>query len=393
MADYPDTIYTPRVVANAPLVVFDASKTTIGYAEDVNLSNDEIVAIQETLGLNPEGSYADVVTRLNQYTAYDQGLNTTDEVSFENIIISRADAGTNTPGRLTNWIRQSTGTVADGFGADMQVYLENEAGTLTQAGFFGISWTDVTDRTAQWFLKVIGGGAMGTIASFSSDLIQFFSTVRTNKLEVRVDSAYVSYTGSEIALTDAVNGTKKLSELYGFLSQATADTLYPAINNPFITIGNPSNLSNERALTAGANVTLTDGGAGSTATLKSRSLITVGNGFQSTSYIVATTGVELYGFMYPGSNLVAGTLTHTCKVSVVAIVGNGTWTIDLLDKTNTTTVATISSINTTGIKTLTVTDGNVPTGSSLFDVKVTVVGGSGTRTIVLGAVEFETQGY
>lgn len=69
MADYPATIYTPRTVQNAPLVVFDASKTTIGYAEDVNLSNDEIVAIEETLGANPQGDYDTVVERL---TALDE---------------------------------------------------------------------------------------------------------------------------------------------------------------------------------------------------------------------------------------------------------------------------------------------------------------------------------
>ena len=53
----------------------------------------------------------------------------------------------------------------------------------------------------------------------------------------------------------------------GGLTQAQADTLYAPIGAAFVTIGNNSTLSAERALTAGTGITLTDGGANSTATL------------------------------------------------------------------------------------------------------------------------------
>jgi len=69
MASYPNSIASPREVENKSGVVYDADKTTIVYAEDVNNANDEIVAIETELGTNPKGSDADVKTRLNRIDA------------------------------------------------------------------------------------------------------------------------------------------------------------------------------------------------------------------------------------------------------------------------------------------------------------------------------------
>lgn len=64
MADYPNTITDPRVVANKPGTEYDAAKTTRLFAEDHNGLADEIVAIEEELGLNPRGSSANVAERI-----------------------------------------------------------------------------------------------------------------------------------------------------------------------------------------------------------------------------------------------------------------------------------------------------------------------------------------
>lgn len=50
MADYPGDIYDPRDIENMPGVVYDADKSTIVYAEDINNANAEIVAIETLLG-------------------------------------------------------------------------------------------------------------------------------------------------------------------------------------------------------------------------------------------------------------------------------------------------------------------------------------------------------
>ena len=64
MATYPSGVYSPRTKENKSGVVYDATKTTIGYAEDVTKLDDEVVAIETELGTSPKGSYADVKTRL-----------------------------------------------------------------------------------------------------------------------------------------------------------------------------------------------------------------------------------------------------------------------------------------------------------------------------------------
>ena len=65
MATYPGGIFDPRIVENLPTIVFDAGETTTLFAEDTNDTNAEIVAIEETLGINPQGAYDSVAERLD----------------------------------------------------------------------------------------------------------------------------------------------------------------------------------------------------------------------------------------------------------------------------------------------------------------------------------------
>lgn len=65
MANYPNEIYDPRTKENDPEVDYDETKTTRLFAEDVNFLDDEVVAIQEELGLNPSGEKANVKEAIN----------------------------------------------------------------------------------------------------------------------------------------------------------------------------------------------------------------------------------------------------------------------------------------------------------------------------------------
>jgi len=60
MADFPAATFVPRTTQNLPGISYDASKKTIGFAEDYSLPAAEIVAIENTLGINPQGAYANV---------------------------------------------------------------------------------------------------------------------------------------------------------------------------------------------------------------------------------------------------------------------------------------------------------------------------------------------
>lgn len=88
MADYPSSIADPRTVTNVAGVVYDAEETSRLFAEDVNNANEEIVAIEETLGINPQGDEATVADRLASLEAAKPILFTFP--SFDNYDVSGA---------------------------------------------------------------------------------------------------------------------------------------------------------------------------------------------------------------------------------------------------------------------------------------------------------------
>lgn len=64
MTAYPSGIYTPRAKENKADVVYDASKKTIGYAEDVTKLDDEVVAIETALGTDIKGTFESLKARI-----------------------------------------------------------------------------------------------------------------------------------------------------------------------------------------------------------------------------------------------------------------------------------------------------------------------------------------
>lgn len=65
MAEFPSNIYEPREIENVPGQTYDPSKKTRLYADDLNASNAEIVAIENVLGLEPQGDFDTVAERLD----------------------------------------------------------------------------------------------------------------------------------------------------------------------------------------------------------------------------------------------------------------------------------------------------------------------------------------
>jgi hypothetical protein len=66
MSNYPNSIYSPRTRTNRSGVVYDASKQTVLFAEDLNLGDAETVAVETELGTLPKGSDASVKARLDR---------------------------------------------------------------------------------------------------------------------------------------------------------------------------------------------------------------------------------------------------------------------------------------------------------------------------------------
>ena len=68
-AAYPGGTYSPRTKENQAGVVYDASKKTTGYAEDIVKLDEEVVAIETELGTDASGIYATVKAWLTALTA------------------------------------------------------------------------------------------------------------------------------------------------------------------------------------------------------------------------------------------------------------------------------------------------------------------------------------
>lgn len=64
MSLYPANIDSFRSNQNIPGITFDAEKPYPIYAEDLNNLRAAIVAIEETLGINPQGAFDTVAERL-----------------------------------------------------------------------------------------------------------------------------------------------------------------------------------------------------------------------------------------------------------------------------------------------------------------------------------------
>lgn len=64
MAEYPNNIYTGREVENLPGIAYNENDKTTIFAEDIGGLNDEVHAIEQTLGENPQGDFDTVADRL-----------------------------------------------------------------------------------------------------------------------------------------------------------------------------------------------------------------------------------------------------------------------------------------------------------------------------------------
>jgi len=76
MADYPSGVYAPRTKANKSGVVYDDTKQTQLFAEDVTKLDAEVVAIETELGATPKGVFASVsalLKTLNTVSALSDG--------------------------------------------------------------------------------------------------------------------------------------------------------------------------------------------------------------------------------------------------------------------------------------------------------------------------------
>jgi len=120
MTVYPGAIDQFRVHNNLPGMNYDAEKADIIYAEDINKISDNIVAIETTLGINPQGAENDIATLI---TTLQQ------QIAAQQTIIAA----------LPVTIRDAAHPIGS--------YFETSKQAFNPATSFGGTWQDVTDIT------------------------------------------------------------------------------------------------------------------------------------------------------------------------------------------------------------------------------------------------------
>lgn len=109
MSDYPDGVYSPRTKANKDGVVYDAGETTKIFAEDIQKLDDEVVAIENELGINPKGEQENVTARLNKLRQLIAGIyNSGSRLCYTSNFGEDYAWGYSVPGGAAHWEVGST---------------------------------------------------------------------------------------------------------------------------------------------------------------------------------------------------------------------------------------------------------------------------------------------
>ena len=102
MANYPNSVYSPRTKENKSGVVYDADKATIGYVEDTVKLDDEVVAIENELGTLPKATSASVKERL-------KGIRSLSDANEDVLVIKGGNVGIGTTTPLSKLSIQGDG--------------------------------------------------------------------------------------------------------------------------------------------------------------------------------------------------------------------------------------------------------------------------------------------
>lgn len=149
---YPSDIYQPREVENLPGITFDEDNKKTLYAEDYQSITDEIVIIEETLGLHPEGPFDTVTQRLSALVSTINSKQDALGYTAENV----ANKSTSTSLGTSDTIYPSQKAV--------KTYVDNAIAAAKQALYpVGSIWTSTSVSTSP--ATVLG---FGTWSSFGA---------------------------------------------------------------------------------------------------------------------------------------------------------------------------------------------------------------------------------
>src|SRR3989337_4304559 len=161
MANFPTSIYAPRTKANRSGVVYDPTKTTRLFAEDVSKLDAEVVSLETILGLSPQWASVSIAERI-------KGIRSLSDANEAVITIKGANVGIGTTAPLAklqvNGASQATGgsyLLATG----NLLINSTDVDTINKGGSIGFSGFTYDGITPYVYGRIAGRKADSTVGS------------------------------------------------------------------------------------------------------------------------------------------------------------------------------------------------------------------------------------
>lgn len=183
MSDYPTSIFSFRDIANLPGITYDANKSTALFAEDIQSVVNEIIGIENTLGLDILDGFDTLADRLLDFLTLDGGNLDGDLTlssgfflgigtdapedalhilgSTSGIIVDRVANGTSGPGALYRKARGSIGSLS-------AVQAGDAVGNVQGRGYDGATF-DVVANLRMTVESIASGNIAGLFDFILSD--------------------------------------------------------------------------------------------------------------------------------------------------------------------------------------------------------------------------------
>lgn len=211
MVDYPNTIFTPRVLANKSGVTYDAAKTTTIFSKDFNDPAAEIVAIETELGANARGAYATVRAWLDALASAISGFVPTSRTVnghalTGNISVTVTDLSLQNVDNTSDATKNAAAVTLTNKRITKRVDSQASTDTITPE----ISTYDIFVRTAQAHALVINNHSSST--PVDGDMMLFEILSDATPREITYGDKYVANAG--VALPSTTVASKNLTMLF-----------------------------------------------------------------------------------------------------------------------------------------------------------------------------------